>query len=141
MSDSKPNYVYKLVPSSSPVSLDISEIPANLPVSSLDQESGFIHLSTSLQIANTLKWFFAQDNSVFVLRLPYDKLEEEKLIRWEDPKAEACGPRGGEGMFPHLYNGLKLGRDEVDLVKVLTQIDGTWDKSIENAINDGWLEY
>ncbi|KAJ4468759.1 hypothetical protein J3R30DRAFT_3553841 [Lentinula aciculospora] len=141
MSNSKPNYVYKLVPSSSPVPLDISKLPARLPVSSLDQESGFIHLSTSVQVPNTLKWFFAEDNSVFVLRLPYDSLEEEKIIRWEDPKAEVCGPRGGEGMFPHLYNGFKLGGDEVDSIKLLEQVDGTWDKTIENVIEAGWLVY
>lgn len=27
----------------------------------------------------------------------------EDGIRWEDPRAELCGERGGEGMFPHLY--------------------------------------
>ncbi|KAJ3877460.1 hypothetical protein F5051DRAFT_408574 [Lentinula edodes] len=138
---SKPSYVYKLVSSSSPVPLDALELPEKLPVSLLDRDSGFIHLSTSVQLHNTLKWFFAEDNPVYVLRLPYDRLEDEKLIRWEDPKAEVCGPRGGEGMFPHLYNGLKLGRDEVDSVKLLEQVDGQWDKSIENAIKDVWLVY
>ncbi|KAJ3774672.1 hypothetical protein FB446DRAFT_462589 [Lentinula raphanica] len=121
---------------------DISEeLPIRLPVSSIDQQSGFIHLSTSVQLLNTLKRFFAQDSSVFILRLPFDRLEEEKLIRWEDPKAEVCGPRGGEGMFPHLYNDLKLGKEEVDLVQVLTPVEGSWHKAIENAKEDGWLVY
>lgn len=53
---------------------------------------------------------------------------EDKMIRWEDPKAEICGPRGGEGMFPHLYkyveegpphSELELGREEVESVMVL----------------------
>ncbi|KAE9398053.1 hypothetical protein BT96DRAFT_1020390 [Gymnopus androsaceus JB14] len=139
---SKPSYVYKLVPSSSPIPLDISELPLRLPISTLDQESGFIHLSTSVQVLNTLKWFFTEEKTVYVLRLPYDKLEEEdKALRWEDPKAEVCGPRGGEGMFPHLYNGLKLGRDEVDSVRLLERDAGGWDKPIEDAINEGWLVY
>lgn len=96
MSDaSKPTYIYKLVPSSAPVP---SELPERLPVSEIDQASGFVHLSTAPQVLNTLKWFFGDDPLVYVLRLKYDDLESN--IRWEDPKAEVCGPRGGEGMFP-----------------------------------------
>ncbi|KAJ3758716.1 hypothetical protein F5878DRAFT_608075 [Lentinula raphanica] len=137
----KPNFIYKLVPSSESAISISEELPIRLPVSSIDQQSGFIHLSTSVQLLNTLKRFFAQDSSVFILRLPFDRLEEEKLIRWEDPKAEVCGPRGGEGMFPHLYNDLKLGKEEVDLVQVLTPVEGSWHKAIENAKEDGWLVY
>ncbi|KAJ3729656.1 hypothetical protein EV361DRAFT_88066 [Lentinula raphanica] len=139
--ESKPKFIYKLVPSSESAISISEELPIRLPVSSIDQQSGFIHLSTSVQLLNTLKRFFAQDSSVFVLRLPFDRLEEEKLIRWEDPKAEVCGPRGGEGMFPHLYNDLKLGKEEVDVVQVLTPVEGSWHKAIENAKEDGWLVY
>ena len=62
----------------------------------------------------------------------------EKDIRWEDPKAEVCGPRGGEGMFPHLYNGLKLGRGEVESVRILrrqTEDDKAegWDVVLQGA--------
>ncbi|KAF5390131.1 hypothetical protein D9757_003788 [Collybiopsis confluens] len=137
-----PTYVYKLVPPSSPVPLNSRDIPLELPVSTLDKESGFIHLSTSVQVPNTLKFFFTEHESVYVLRIPYGFLEEGKVIKWEDPKAEVCGPRGGEGMFPHLYNDLKLGQDEIDAVRVLLkQADGSWDKSIQEAIQDGWLVY
>lgn len=90
---------------------------------------------------NTLKWFFDEQKTVYVLRLLYEKLEEDRAIRWEDPKGEVCGPRGGEGMFPHLYNGLKLGRDEIDSIRLLEQAEDGWDKPIEDAIKDGWLVY
>lgn len=95
MSSSAPKFVYKLVPSSSPIP---EPLPETLPVSDLDQRSGFIHLSTALQVPNTLKHFFRDEPSVYVLRIDYERVEKD--IRWEDPDAKVCGPRGGEGLFP-----------------------------------------
>jgi uncharacterized protein (DUF952 family) len=135
---SKPSFVYKLVSSSTPVPLDKSQLPDKLPVSAIDQSSGFIHLSTSTQILNTLKWFFKDDSVVYVLKISYDKVESQ--IRWEDPKAEVCGPRGGEGMFPHLYNGLKLGKDEIESVEVLEKGAGGWDAAVASA-RSSWLQW
>lgn len=73
------------------------------------------------------------------------------MIRWEDPKAEICGERGGEGMFPHLYkyeekgSGLELGKVEVECVAVwereLGAEDGKrgWAEAVRRA--EGWLAY
>jgi len=128
-----PNYVYKLVPPSMAVP---DPLPEKLEVSELDKSSGFIHLSTSVQVAGTLKHFFADQSRVFVLRVPLAPVE--KLIKWEDVKLEVCGPRGGEGMFPHLYNGLKLGKDEVEGVRVLESSQG-WDAALKEV--EDWLVY
>lgn len=95
MSSSKPTYIYKLIPSTAPVPDDL---PERLPVSDLDQRSGFIHLSTAPQVPNTLKFFFNDEPLVYVLRIEYERVEKD--IRWENPDATVCGPRGGEGMFP-----------------------------------------
>ncbi|EGN97192.1 hypothetical protein SERLA73DRAFT_183848 [Serpula lacrymans var. lacrymans S7.3] len=130
---SKPTYVYKLISSTS---APPDPLPERLPVSTIDETSGFVHLSTAVQVPGTLKYFFAEDRRVYILRIPYDEIE--KNIRWEDPKAEICGPRGGEGMFPHLYNGLKLGRDEVESVAVWEKGD-EWDAALLKAEN--WLVY
>ncbi|THH08565.1 hypothetical protein EW145_g2627 [Phellinidium pouzarii] len=130
----KPTYIYKLVPSSAPVP-DV--LPECLPVSEIDQNSGFVHLSTALQIPGTLKYFFADDTRVYVLRLKYDDLVES--IRWEDPEAAVCGPRAGEGIFPHLYNGLKLGKDEIDSVAVWEKGEDEWDAALRKA--ESWLVY
>lgn len=72
-----------------------------------------------------------------MLRLLYDNVEKE--LRWEDPKAEVCGPRNGEGMFPHLYNGLKLGKDEIESVRFWERRndDETWNDVIKR--NEAWL--
>jgi uncharacterized protein (DUF952 family) len=138
-SSKAPSYVYKLVPSSAPI---LDPLPDALPISELDSTSGFIHLSTSIQISNTLKLFFGSHSSVYILRIPYSGQVEEK-IRWEDPKAEVCGPRGGEGMFPHLYNELKLGKNEMDSVKLLEKAssDEGWDESLRKAEEEEWLIY
>ena len=130
----KPTYVYKIVPYTAPPP---TPLPGTLLVSELDQNSGFIHLSTAVQIPGTLKHFFTNDPSVYILRIPYDPIEKD--IKWEDPKAEVCGPRAGEGMFPHLYNGLKLGKDEVDSVQSFTRSEGGWDGALKKA--EEWLIY
>lgn len=130
----KPTYIYKLVHYTTPPP---TPLPSVLPVSELDQKDGFIHLSTATQIPNTLKHFFGNDPSVYILRIPYDAIEKD--IRWEDPKAEVCGPRAGEGMFPHLYNGLKLGRDQVDSMQAWTRDEGGWDTALKQA--EDWFIY
>ncbi|KAJ7228791.1 hypothetical protein GGX14DRAFT_415056 [Mycena pura] len=131
---SEPTYVYKLVPSSSPVP---SPLPEALPLSELDNVSGFIHLSTALQIPGTLKNFFGESDAVYVLRIKYAMVEKD--IKWEDPKAEVCGERGGEGMFPHLYNGGRLGSAEVESVVVWHRKGANWDEVLSKA--KLWLVY
>ncbi|KAL4811003.1 hypothetical protein BDV18DRAFT_128383 [Aspergillus unguis] len=130
---SEPTFLYKLVPSTAPVQYPI---PERLPVSELDQKSGFVHLSTALQVPKTLKIFFKDEPLVYVLRIPYDRVAED--IRFEDPEGRVCGPRPEEGLFPHLYNGLKLGRDEVESMSVWNNEEG-WDKPLDAA--KPWLEY
>lgn len=95
MTDSIPLYLYKLIPSTSPA---LEPIPERLPVSDIDQQSGFIHLSTAFQVPNTLKFFFKDEPIVYVLRIRYERVEQD--IRWEDPEGKVCGPRPNEGLFP-----------------------------------------
>lgn len=77
----------------------------------------------------TLRAFFADVHEVYILRIPYARVAAD--IRWEDPGGphtlgeKLDGSRDGEGLFPHLYNGLKLGREEVDCV-------GRWERG------EGW---
>lgn len=96
--DSHPRYLYKIIPSTSPVR---EPLPEQLPVSDLDQDSGFIHLSTATQVPNTLKSFFAEVPLVYILRIEYHQVFHD--IRWESPDGKTCGPRPGEGLFPVSY--------------------------------------
>lgn len=50
-----------------------------------------------------------------------------------------CGPRPGEGLFPHLYNG-RLGKNEVERVVTLDRGATGWDAIMEEAKNQ-WLVY
>lgn len=92
---SQPRYIYKIIPSTAPVR---EPLPERLPVSDLDQSSGFIHLSTAHQVPNTIKAFFAGEPIVYVLRIEYARVIPD--IRWESPDGKVCGPRPGEGLFP-----------------------------------------
>ncbi|KAF9469013.1 hypothetical protein BDZ94DRAFT_1245159 [Collybia nuda] len=131
---SKPTYLYKIIPSSDPPP---EPLPEKLPLSKLDSSSGFIHLSTAAQIPGTLKRFFMEEPLVYILKISYDPLEKD--IRWEDPEAKVCGERGGEGMFPHLYNGGRLGRGEVESQAVWENNGVGWDQALERA--ESWLIY
>ncbi|EYE97994.1 DUF952 domain-containing protein [Aspergillus ruber CBS 135680] len=132
MTDTEPLYLYKLVPSSTPVREPLLE---RLEVSEIDQKSGFIHLSTAFQVPGTLNTFFHDEPLVYVLRIPYGSVEQD--VRWESPEGKVA-PRPGEGMFPHLYNGLKLGRDEVESVAIWTN-QGGWETALTQA--RPWLLY
>ena len=94
MGDSAPLYVYKIVPSTCPVR---EPLPERLPVSDIDQTSGFIHLLTALQVPHAIKVIYEKEPMLYVLRIPYDKFIQD--IRWETaddalgealPKDELC---------------------------------------------------
>ena len=84
-----PKYVYKILPAVPP-----SPLPAALPLSALDAQDGFIHLSTAAQVPVTARLFFADADALWILRVD----------------AAAAAGAGGvfrwvEGMpgCPHLY--------------------------------------
>lgn len=74
-----PKYIYKILPSTPPPP---SPLPLALPVSALDARDNFIHLSTSRQVLGTLRNFFADEDHVWMLRIPYARVE--KWIKWEN---------------------------------------------------------
>ena len=71
-------------------------------ISDVDKRDGFIHLSTALQLAATLYFFFKDSETAFLLQLDMKKIEKDKLI-FEEPI-----PNDGlrKGSFPHLYSEL-----------------------------------
>ncbi len=71
-------------------------------LSKVDIKDGFIHLSTAVQLAATLSFFFKDSETVFLLQLDIEKIDINKLI-FEEPY-----PNDGlrKGSFPHLYSEL-----------------------------------
>ncbi|PPQ99059.1 hypothetical protein CVT24_003619 [Panaeolus cyanescens] len=131
-----PNYIYKIVPSSSPIP---SPLPDKLPVSQLDQNDGFIHLSTVHQVPRTLERFFSDHDTIYLLRVKYDGVES--LIRWESGNGSASGNPGDPDVFPHLYNDLCLGKNEVDSFRTWERDESGWKNAIESSEKDGWFVY
>ena len=72
-------------------------------VTDLDSGDGFIHLSTAVQLAATLSFFFQDSDEVFLLQLDLEKLDKDKLL-YEEPYPNE-GKR--KSAFPHLYTELR----------------------------------
>ena len=69
-------------------------------VTKLDNDDGFIHLSTSKQRALTLHLYFKNSKKVILLEIDQDSIDE---IVFEEAKS---GSRLGK--FPHLYGKLLI---------------------------------
>ncbi|HEX7727071.1 MAG TPA: DUF952 domain-containing protein [Rhizomicrobium sp.] len=63
-----------------------------------DKRDGFIHLSTSDQLAGTLARHFSQQKNLVLVAVEADELGDK--LKWEES-------RDGES-FPHLYHALDL---------------------------------
>jgi len=66
----------------------------------LDEGDGYVHLSTSDQVGETLALHYKQSESVRLLEYLTADLKSMGEIRWEPS-------RGGQ-LFPHLYGRLKI---------------------------------
>lgn len=120
-----PTYLYKILPSAPPTPL-----PSRLPLSDLDRNDGFIHLSTSEQVASTADKFFSDFSELWLLKIKYEALaagtdgdgevkSDKAEIKWEEV---------GRGCFAHFY-GADLGSGNVkESIKVEKQ--GTWAESL-----------
>ncbi|KAG6009046.1 hypothetical protein E4U21_003377 [Claviceps maximensis] len=116
-SDSHPQFVYKIVPSAQP-----SVLPEHLPLSPLDQQDGFIHLSTGQQVPLTCDAFFGTTSTLWLLKLELLGRVAD-LTKWE-------------GGFPHLYG--PLGRDDVLAVERFERGESqTWADAMSGS---KWLE-
>ena len=82
-------------------------------ITDLDNGDGFIHLSTAVQLAATLSFFFQDSDEVILLQLDLEKLDKDKLL-YEEPY-----PNQGErkSAFPHLYSELRT--DQIANVWIL----------------------
>ncbi|KAH7377670.1 hypothetical protein BKA66DRAFT_443217 [Pyrenochaeta sp. MPI-SDFR-AT-0127] len=120
-----PTYLYKILPSAPP-----SPLPARLPLSDLDRNDGYIHLSTSEQVPGTADKFFDSVSELWLLKIKYEVLnagtdgdgevkQDKAEIKWEEV---------GRGCFAHFYGG-DLGKGNVlEVVKVDKK--GSWAESL-----------
>ncbi|POR31851.1 Uncharacterized protein TPAR_07955 [Tolypocladium paradoxum] len=105
--DPLPTYVYKIVPSAPP-----EPVPAEYPLSDLDKNDGFVHLSTGTQAPLTADRFFSTVSNLWLIKFELAKFVDP--IKWE-------------GGFPHLYGN--FGAKDVYSVQ-----------EFERAGNQSWAE-
>ncbi|ORY89156.1 hypothetical protein BCR35DRAFT_288461 [Leucosporidium creatinivorum] len=136
-----PAYIYKILPHHTVnprYALPPVPIPASFefPVSELDAADGFLHFSTTLQLAGTLNRFFADDKAVTLVKCDYPRLSGFKVVKWEQA--------GSGGVYPHLYAQLE-GENVEDVKELVREERGegaekaSWDGALEKAEAEGWL--
>lgn len=65
----------------------------------VDARDGYIHCSTSAQVAETARRHFAGDEHLLLVAVDADALGD--TLRWE--------PSRGGALFPHIYGPLSMG--------------------------------
>ena len=68
-------------------------------ITNLDEEDGFIHFSTSKQLALTLHLYFKDQNKVVLLQIDKENIKDNLVF-------EKANSEGRTGTFPHLYGKL-----------------------------------
>ena len=79
----------------------------------IDLQDGYIHFSTSEQVAATAAKHFAGQSSLLLLAIDESKLNDK--LKWE--------PARGGDLFPHLYDVLKV-EDVVSVMDMPLDADG-----------------
>jgi len=121
-----PTFLYKILPTAPP-----SPLPARLPLSDLDRNDGYIHLSTSEQVPGTADKFFSQVSELWLLKIKYDVLAAGTDGDGEvhsDKNAEVKWEEVGRGCFAHLY-GADIGSGNVESAFKVEK-KGTWADSL-----------
>ena len=90
--------IYKIFRAEEWAALEAAGDTRGAPV---DLADGYIHFSTSAQVAETAAKHFAGEDGLWLLSLEADHLGAD--LKWE--------PSRGGALFPHLYRALR--RDEV----------------------------
>jgi uncharacterized protein (DUF952 family) len=98
-------FIYKILPAA-----PADPLPEQFPLSSLDQDDGFVHLSTATQVPTTCTLFFADFPAVWIVEL--DLASFGSLVKFEES-------------MPHLYGN--FGAADVKAVHKFERPEGkTW---------------
>ncbi|KAL8936739.1 MAG: hypothetical protein Q9216_004780 [Gyalolechia sp. 2 TL-2023] len=125
--------LYKILPSSH--DLPSPPLPQTfiLPKTTLDDNDGFIHFSTSSQVPYVLNRFFntPETNIVWLVKIDNAKLASNGDVRWEEAGKD-------HSLFAHLYGGEVTGEVVDDIRKVERGDD--WSLCLEKLSQEGWLK-
>ncbi|KAL2015616.1 hypothetical protein VTK56DRAFT_5094 [Thermocarpiscus australiensis] len=118
-----PDFVYKITPTAPP-----DPIPEQYPLSDLDRQDGFVHLSASWQVPVTADLFFKDTPAIYILKLRLANFPPSS-VKWD----EVDGTNG----CPHLYGN--FGAKDVVAVREFRRGEGqSWREALEGE--KAWLE-
>lgn len=120
-----PRFVYKILSEEPP-----NPLPHTLPLTPLDRQDGFIHLSAGWQVPQTTALFFGSFRTIWLLRVDTEVARgEQARLEWGDP--------GCVHMYAHDETGwARMGDGIVVSVRKFDRGPGDeW----ENVLIDGWL--
>ncbi len=71
-------------------------------ITELDQNDGFVHLSTSSQLGLTLSLYFRDHKKVALLQVDTNMIEDKLIFEESISKGDRAG------LFPHIYGELSI---------------------------------
>jgi Protein of unknown function (DUF952) len=121
-----PRYVYKILSEEPP-----DPLPHNLPLTPLDKQDGFIHLSAGWRVPETASLYFGSYTTIWLLRVDTAVARGEKArFKWGDPGCvhmygaahdETRWARMGEGVVVAVR---KIARDgDEEWCKVVVEME------------------
>jgi len=127
---SLPSYVYKILSEEPP-----NPLPHALPLTPLDKQDGFIHLSAGWRVPQTAAQFFGSYRTIWLLRVDTNAaLAEEAQFRWGEDAGCMHMYARDEGRWARLGAGVV-----VAVGKFEKEIGEEWEKVVARAVQDGWL--
>jgi len=125
-----PLYIYKILSEEPP-----DPLPYTLPLTPLDKQDGFIHLSIGKRVPLTAAQFFASHTTLWVLRVDANVArEEEAELKWGDTEGCVHMYARDEGKWARLGEGVV-----VAVRKFEKESGDRWEKALEGAVHDDWL--
>jgi uncharacterized protein (DUF952 family) len=123
-----PPYVYKILSEEPP-----NPLPHTLPLTPLDKQDGFIHLSAGWRVPLTATEFFGSYTTLWVLRVDTNVARaEEAQFKWGDTSGCVHMYAREEGTWARMGEGVVIG-----VRKYEKEDGGSWEKELGKK--DGWL--
>jgi uncharacterized protein (DUF952 family) len=121
-----PPYVYKILSEEPP-----NPLPHTLPLTLLDKQDGFIHLSAGWRAPLTAAEFFGAYQTLWLVRV------DTQAARAEDVQFKWGDTSGCVHMYAHEEG---MGHGVVVAVRKFEKERGeSWEIALGKAVEDGWL--
>ena len=125
-----PSYVYKILSDEPP-----NPLPHTLPLTPLDKQDGFIHLSAGWRIPLTAAEFFGSYTTLWALRVDTNVARaEEAQFKWGDTSGCVHMYAGSKGTWARMGAGVV-----VAVRKFEKELGAEWENVLGKAVQGGWL--